>query len=183
MTLKKRFYLTLGALTGFSLLGALVMIGYTYRMEALLTGITREGLAAFKVAGELEAALVNQKGFVTYYLLDDDPTWLRQLGQYRQIFIDRLVEARRLAQNPSLREGIDRIEDEYRRYVESKDQVIAYYRSGQREAGARLHREVRQHFFSIIDLCEDYRRQHGEKIAGLTAAAGKRPFGCGSSPG
>jgi signal transduction histidine kinase len=176
MTLKQRFYLTLAALAGFSLLGALVMIWYTYRMEGLLTGITEQELAAFKVAGELETALVNQKGFVTYYLLDDDPTWLRQLGQYRQIFIDRLVEARRLAQNPSLREGIDRIEEEYRRYVESKDQVIAYYRSGQREAGARLHREVRQHFFSIIDLCEDYRRQHGEKIAGLTAAAGKEAF-------
>jgi signal transduction histidine kinase len=173
MTLKERFYLTLVALTGFSLLGALVMIGYTYRMEALLTGITREGLAAFKVAGELEAALVNQKGFVTYYLLDDDPTWLRQLGQYRQIFIDRLAEARRLAQGPSLRDGIARIEDEYRRYVESKDQVIAYYRCGQREAGARLHREVRERFFAIIELCENYKRQHGEKIAGLTAAAGK----------
>lgn len=176
MTLKKRFYLALVALTGFSLLGALVMIGYTYRMEALLTGITREGLAAFKVAGELEAALVNQKGFVTYYLLDNDPTWLRQLGQYRQIFIDRLAEARRLAQSPSLRDGIARIEDEYRRYVESKDQVIAYYRGGQREAGARLHREVREHFFAIIELCEDYKRQHGERIASLTAAAGKEAF-------
>ncbi|MEE4607819.1 MAG: ATP-binding protein [Desulfobacteraceae bacterium] len=176
MTLKKRFYFTLVCLTGFSLLGALVMIWYTYRMEALLTGITEEGLAAFKAAGDLETALVNQKGFVTYYLLDDDPTWLRQLGQHRQIFIDRLVEARRLAQSPSLQEGIERIEDEYRRYVESKDKVIAYYRSGQREAGARLHREVRQHFFAIIDLCEDYKRQHGEKIASLTAAAGKEAF-------
>ena len=48
MTLKQRFYLTLAALAGFSLLGALVMIWYTYRMEGLLTGITEQELAALR---------------------------------------------------------------------------------------------------------------------------------------
>ncbi|MBW1647497.1 MAG: histidine kinase [Deltaproteobacteria bacterium] len=176
MTLKKRFYLTLLALTGFSLIGALVMIWYTYRMEALLTEVTEKELAAYKTAGALETALVHQKGFVTYYLLDGDPTWLRQLGQYRQVFIERLAEARRLAQSSSLHEMIDQIEKEYQRYVASKDQVINYYRSGQREAGERLHRQVRRHFFTILDLCENYKREHTEKIAVVTAAAGKEAF-------
>jgi len=176
MNLKQRFYITLTALAGFSLLGALVMIWYTYRMEALLTGITERELAAFKAAGALETALVNQKGFVTYYLLDDDPTWLRRLGEYRQIFNDRLAEARRLADSPDLKAGIGRIESEYQRYIQAKDQVIQHYRQGQREAGTRLHQDVRQHFFAIMDLCEDYKRQHAEKITRLTVAAGREAF-------
>ena len=48
----------------------------------------------FSEAEALETALINQKGFVSYYFMDGDPDWLRQLGEYRQIFKERLDEAR-----------------------------------------------------------------------------------------
>ncbi|UCD57926.1 MAG: histidine kinase, partial [Candidatus Hydrogenedentota bacterium] len=41
-----------------------------------------------------------------------------------------------------------------------KDQVIELYRAGKREAGARLHREVRDQFFDILKLCEEYNDIH-----------------------
>ena len=100
----------------------------------------------------IEIALVNQKGFVSYYFLDGDPDWLRQLGEYRQIFKERLNEARSFVESDSQKEAINLIDSEYVRYVALKDQVISHYREGQREAGALLHREVRNLFFKILDL-------------------------------
>ena len=68
------------------------MVWYTYRMQSLLNHMIDKNVAAFQAAEALEIALVNQKGFVSYYFLDGDPDWLRQLGEYRQIFRERLNE-------------------------------------------------------------------------------------------
>jgi hypothetical protein len=54
--------------------------------------VISKNIATFYAAEGLEVALVNQKGFVSYYFLDGDPDWLRQLGEYRQIFKERLKE-------------------------------------------------------------------------------------------
>ena len=175
-SLSQRFYLTLSALVGFSLLGAGVMIWYTYQIQNLLAGISDRGIAALNAAQSLETALVNQKGFVTYYFLDGDPNWLRQLGEYRQIFTTRLAEARRLADTADLVESIAKIESEYRQYIEAKDRVIAYYRQGQRDAGRQLHPSVRERFFSILERCDAYKTQHNQKIAQMTAVARQEAF-------
>ena len=54
--------------------------------------VISKNIATFYASEGLEVALVNQKGFVSYYFLDGDPDWLRQLGEYRQIFKERLKE-------------------------------------------------------------------------------------------
>ena len=33
----------------------------------------------------METALVNQKGFVSYYFLDGNPDWLIELGEYKAV--------------------------------------------------------------------------------------------------
>ena len=55
-------------------------------------------------------------------------------------------------------EAIARIEAEYGRYVFIKDQVILHYKEGDRETGTRLHKETRNRFFKILDLCEKYQQ-------------------------
>ncbi|UCF82232.1 MAG: histidine kinase [Desulfobacteraceae bacterium] len=162
--LRARIYVILAALVFITIVGGLIMVWYTYRMQGLLTHITDRNVAAFQAAEALEIALVNQKGFVSYYFLDGDPDWLRQLGEYRQIFKERLNEARSFVENENQKEAINLIESEYIRYVTSKDQVIAHYKAGEREAGTALHREVRNRFFRILDLCERYRDLHTESI-------------------
>jgi signal transduction histidine kinase len=160
-----RIYLILALLVLITAVGGTVMVWYTYRMESILDRIIDRNVAAFQAAEGLETALVNQKGFVSYFFLDRDPDWLRQLGEYRQIFRDRLHEVRNLVDDENEREAVNRIEEEYGKYVTSKDQVIAYYRTDQPDKGAHLHREVRKQFFRILDLCEAYKRLHAERIA------------------
>ena len=140
------------------------MVWYTYRIERLLAVIVDKNLVAFHTAGELEIALVNQKGFVSYYFLDGDPDWLRQLGEYRQIFKERLDGARLLIENERQRDSINNIAIEYDRYINSKDRVIAYYKTGKLELGAKLHKKVRNYFFRILQLCEEYKNLNMARI-------------------
>jgi signal transduction histidine kinase len=164
ISLRARIYVILTSLVFITLVGGSVTVWYTYRMQALLTHMINRNIAAFQTAAALEAALVNQKGFVSYYFLDGDPDWLRQLGEYRQIFKEKLNEARSLVDTEEQNEAIKRIESEYTWYINSKDQVIAHYKAGERKIGARLHREVRDRFFKILDLCESYKGFQTERI-------------------
>jgi len=165
LTLRGRIYTILTALVFITLMGGLVMIWYTYRMEGLLTSIIDKNLAAYQAAEGLEAALVNQKGFVSYYFLDGNTEWLEQLKEYRQIFKDRLKDVRSLIENESQKNTIVGIEKEYSLYIAGKDRVIAHYRAGDREIGAELHKKVRNRFFKILEFCEKLKTIHTERIA------------------
>ena len=164
LNLRTRIYLLLAALVIVAAGSGTLMFWHTYRMQSLLTGIITRNLAAFETAAALETALVNQKGFVTYYFLDGDANWLRRLGEYRQIFRDHLQKALQLAQSDSQQAAIARIEKEYHEYVEQKDRVIALYKAGRREEGAELHKQVRRFFFDILMLCKTYKNTQLEQI-------------------
>ncbi len=164
ISLKKRIYFLLLAMVLVTLSGAVVMVWYSYNIEKVLTVITDENLVAFQSAESLEIALVNQKGFVSYYFLDNNPDWLIQLAKYRHIFSEQLGRAKALATTQSHQAAISDISREYDLYIREKDQVIKYYKTGQAEYGAQLHQSVRNRFFAILQMCEDYKREHTESI-------------------
>lgn len=164
LNLRTRIYLLLAALLLTTLISGAVMIGYTYRMQEIFTIIVNHNMAAFEAATSLETALVNQKGFVTYFFLDGNPDWLRQLDHYRQTFQNQLAKSQKLAKDDNQRETIKQIADDYGRYVNLKDRVIDLYKKGDRSKGLILHKSVRKLFFNIIDLCEAYKSKHLEQI-------------------
>ena len=174
ISLRVRIYFILIALASITIAGGLVMVWYTYRMENLLTLVTEKDLAAFETAEALEQALINQKGFVSYYFIEGDPEWLRQLGEYRQLFKERLDDAMQTAVGPSERAALDRIEAEYMRYIATKDRVIELYQRGEREKGIILHRQARSYFFAVMQLCENYRGIHKNRILKARSESGSQ---------
>jgi len=135
-----RIFFILASLVFITMIGGVVMVWYTYQMEAQLTSIIEKDLKAFQAAEALETSLVNQKGFVSYYFIDGDQQWLKQLGKYRQVFNERLNEAKKFAESKVEKKTVNRIESEYTLYIKNKDRVIAYYKAGERKTGAELHR-------------------------------------------
>jgi C4-dicarboxylate-specific signal transduction histidine kinase len=164
MTLRDRLMLILGAIVGIAFMGCIVMLWYTYRMQHLFDDIVENHLIAFQTAEAMETALVNQKGFVSYYFLGGNPEWLRRLGEYRQIFMSQLSTAKQTAETDAQRIAIDHIQQAYAQYVRYKNQVIDHYKAGQRSTVAKLHQEARNRFFSILELCEQYKAMHTQKI-------------------
>ena len=167
ISLRLRLFIVLAALVSITLAGGLVMVWYTYSIEGLFAKIIVQDLAALQTAEALETALVNQKGFVTYYFLDGNPDWLRQLGEYRQIFKERLEDTQALVKTEQELAAVEKIEREYNRYILNKDRVIEFYKSGQKEEGLKLHQEVRQYFFRLLALTEEYRDLHKQNLSQL----------------
>jgi signal transduction histidine kinase len=164
ISLKYRSYLLLAAIFLVTLSGAVVMVWYSYSIEGVLTTITDENLVAFQSAESLEIALVNQKGFVSYYFQDGNPDWLVQLEEYRRVFREQLGRARTLAQSPELKETINRIAADYDHYIREKDKVIAHYKAGEVKFGSKLHQDVRTRFFNILQTCEAFKEAHTRSI-------------------
>lgn len=163
-SLRVRIYMILAALVILTLMGGVVMLWYTFRIESAMTNLIEKDVAALGTAESLEMAIVNQKGLVSYYFLDKDPNWLKQLGEYRQMFKEKLEEAKLLTENEPQKKIIANIDQEYNLYVESKDRVIAFYQAGELEAGEKLHKQVRNRFFKIIELCDEYKNIHRNKV-------------------
>ena len=164
ISLRTRAYLILAILLLVTLIGGWITFLYTYKIEDLLSEIIDRHVIAFQSAEALESALKNQKGFVSYYFLDGNPNWLRQLGEYRQIFREELKDSIALADTENLKRAVKNIETEYQRYITGKDKVIELYKSGKREEGSELHKQVRDHFFRTLDLCEEYKELYKKRI-------------------
>ena len=171
ISLRVRIYAILIALVMITMAGGIVTVWYTYQMEHLLTAVTEKDLAAFQTAEALVVALANQKGFVSYYFIEGDAKWLRQLGEFRQIFKERLNDALQLAENEPEKRALFQIKDQYSRYIAVKDRVIGFYQEGRREAGTILHRQARDLFFTVLELCEKYKDIHTERIVQTKSAS------------
>ena len=137
-----------------------VMMGYTHKVEKLVESLVEESASAYQAAEALEAALVNQKGFMSYYIMDRNPEWLQRLGEYRQLFRMKLQRIKEGVETEEENLALQEIEAEYDAYVAAKDRALGLYVQGQVEAGRKAHLAVRQHFFRILSLCEAYRKGH-----------------------
>jgi signal transduction histidine kinase len=164
LSIRTRVYLLLAVLVMVSGVTTLFTVWYTYWMEGLFGNLVDKHLVALEVAEELESALVSQKGFVTYYFLDGDPNWLKELGEYRQIFKQRLDTAKKIAQDKKEQDALDHLSTEYEAYIQAKDRVIELYKAGERKEGAELHASVRNRFFRILNLSDEFKRLHKNQI-------------------
>jgi signal transduction histidine kinase len=165
LSLRGRIFLIITCLVLTTLAGGSLTMWLMYRIGATLGAVIDTNVAALNVAQELEKALVLQRGLLTYYFLDADPDWLDQLEKNRESFETWLRKARDTSYSDEQRAILNSIESKYVRYSYARDHVVDLYKAGEREAGFKLHRDLRGQFFAIRDLCEEYKDQHSRSIA------------------
>ena len=160
LSLRTRIFVLLLALVLTTIGGGLVTLWHNEATESLLSSLIDKNVAAYHAAEELQTALLLQKGFLTYYFLDGNPEWLKEITNYNRIFEEWLGKARESAYTEAMKEIIAQIDRQYHEYVIDRERVIALYREGQREAGAKLHWEIRQRFVEILNLCRRFKLTH-----------------------
>ncbi len=165
LSLRARILVLLTALMLTTLGGGLVTLWHNGAMDTLLGSLVEKNVASFHAAEELENSLLRQKGFLTYYFLDGNPDWLREIDTHNQAFIDWLQKARKSAYTEAMTEILGQIDTEYRQYVVDREKVIDLYRQGKRAEGAELHWKVRRQFVTLLNLCERYKLIHEYAIA------------------
>lgn len=164
LSLRSRIFSLLAVLVLITLGGGVFAICYSVKIEQLFTTIITKNLAALQAAQELETAIINQRGYLSYYFMDEDPAWLSRLGESRQIFKERLDQARLLVENQDQETALTLIEDRYTEFIAAKDRVIEFYKARKLRDGTQLHRIVRSEYFEIINLCEAYKKIHLDQI-------------------
>lgn len=140
---------------------------YTYRLDTMLSTMIDKELVLYRTAQDMELALANQKGFLTYYLVDGDAKWLKSLGEYRQLFSHSLEQASALDQPEKQRQTLERIAERYREYIEIKDSAIDSYRQGvmhRRFNISSLHERQRENYFGLLELCRAFRQEQWRLI-------------------
>lgn len=165
LTLRARLSVLLASLVLTTLGGGLVTIWHTEAMDGLISSLIDKNVASFQAAEELETSLLMQRGLVTYYFLDGDPEWLKQLEKSKQSFSSWLRKAHKSAYTEAMEEILNQIESQYLRYIEMKEEVVRLYKAGKREEGAAGHPEVRRQFAVLFDLCERYKLIHEYTIS------------------
>ncbi|MFA5112079.1 MAG: histidine kinase, partial [Desulfobaccales bacterium] len=82
LSLRARVFVLLIALVLTTIGGGLVTLWHNQAMESLLASMIDQNVASYQAAEELESALLQQKGYLTYYFLDGNPDWLKEIEQY-----------------------------------------------------------------------------------------------------
>ncbi len=142
-----------------TLVGGIVMLRYTHQIDSTLHELVRKELVLYQIAGDMELALANQKGFLTYYLVDGDGKWLESLGKYRQVFQQSLDQAYKLEPSGRQKETLDRIATKYKSYIEAKDVVVENYKKtavGVQPSISYLHEQQRDVFFQLLERCRAF---------------------------
>jgi len=120
MSLRQRVYLANAVLLGITVMGTIAMIWYTYKTEDLFTGIVARHIPMYQAAESLETSLLNQKGYLSYYLLDKNPEWLRQLADFKRNFESQLTSAKPLVTEDWEKKDLCQIESVYARILQPR---------------------------------------------------------------
>ncbi|WP_300154868.1 ATP-binding protein [Solidesulfovibrio sp.] len=155
--LRARVYLLLGGLLLVNMAGPVIMVWYAAMARDLYTATADKDLAALTAAHELENALLNQKGYATYYYLSQDQVWLAKLDESRRAFLLWLERMRQQVDAPEAVALLDGIEAAYKEYAAAKDNVISLYQQGRVEAAKGQHWAVREDFDGLRDLCDRFK--------------------------
>ena len=124
----------------------------------LMQGMVTENLASIKASEELEIALLEQRGFVSAYILDGgNPSWLEQLRSRQPRFEQWLDRAQETAHTPQEQELVGELAEVYRRYDAQRSKVIALYDQGRIEEAKRaLLYDVNTLYTQAYILCEEF---------------------------
>jgi len=162
--LRARVYLLLGGLLLVNMAGPVIMVWYAAMARDLYTATADKDLAALTAAHELENALLNQKGYATYYYLSQDPAWLAKLDESRRAFALWLDRIRQDVDTPEMSSLLDAIASSYKRYATAKDNVIDLYQQGRVDAAKGQHWAVRDDFDGLRELCERFKEFYRERM-------------------
>lgn len=164
ISLRARIAVLLIALIATTIGGGLTTIWYADAVGSLFTSVIDRDIASFELAEEMETALVMQKGLTSYYFQDGNPHWLRQLALYQKSFEEKHKKAREYARMEAVWKILSKIESEYLKNKTARSQVIHLLQIGEKDAGLKLLQEIRLQFFSIHELCEQYKEIHKKNI-------------------
>lgn len=147
---------------GFLIMAVLsILIGYfafvtTKYLQRVSRAIMKENVSSLKAAEELELALLNQKGLVSNYFLDDNPIWLKTLEDKKKDFEIWFKNAQDAALTQQEKAILKDIRSLYKKYNNHRNKAIRLYQQGGlTEAKKILANDMKNSIDQLYEKCED----------------------------
>ncbi|MEZ6854554.1 ATP-binding protein [Halodesulfovibrio aestuarii] len=164
LSLRTRIALLLFCVIGLNLAGAGITLWYTNRTQSLQVQLSAKNVEALEASHGLSAALMEQKGDTTYYLLSHDDSWLKELDRKRVLFEERLSKVKESAFSEESLLVLSKLERLYATYDASRKVVIENYKQRRSKVGAELHWKIRDEFSTLLLLCKEFRALYEQAI-------------------
>lgn len=167
LSLKFKVFFLLSVIVFMTFIWAVSIVSFSVKTDSVINRIVNEKIQIYRSAKNLESALSNQKGFLTYFFVDEDYRWLEELGKYMEIFRNELDQIKTLASDANQLELINKIEKDYNEYIKTKDKAISIYKSKAKESITEVHQKQREMFFSLLSNCEKFCNYQWDVVLGL----------------
>ncbi len=175
-SLKMRIIVILCFLFIVTLSGGSTAIWYVWQMNNLFHTVIEQNIIVLRSSEKMRNALLMQKGFVSYFNIDGNPEWLKQLEQYHREFKSWLIKTRNLTLNDKQRKFLNEIEYKYIEYTFLRNKVINFYKIGKKQIGTNLHNNLRCEFQEIYKLCGEFKADHEKGIERAGIESSKRAY-------
>ena len=158
LTLANKVFISVGGVVILAVLSSVAALLSSWHVGGLMHQTVSENLPSVRAAEELEIAVLEQRGFVSSYLLDNgNPAWVLELQRREHNFRQWLDRAHRTAHTSEEREILEKLEEVYRRYDAKRDQVVALYDRGEVASAERLLlHDVDVLYNQAYELCESF---------------------------
>jgi len=139
----------------------LIFVGYfafvtTSNLQKVSRAIMKENVSSLKAAEELEIALLNQKGLVASYFMDNNPSWLKTLEEKKKDFEAWFKKAQDVALTDNEKRILQDVLSSYKNYDKQRNKAIRLYQGGNfTEARNVLLNDMRKSIDYLYQRCED----------------------------
>ncbi|TVS15702.1 MAG: hypothetical protein EA424_15500 [Planctomycetaceae bacterium] len=158
MKLAQKFGLLVTGVIALALLTSVVAVWSSLRLGAELRATFEHSLPSVRAAEELEISLLEQRGLVKAFILDNgDRSWLDGLHAPKANFAYWFNQARTTAQTDREHQILDQLGQAFREYDAKREQVLVLYETGQADqAKEMLLRDVTHEFRNCSELCKEF---------------------------
>jgi signal transduction histidine kinase len=98
--------------------------------RSVLETVVADGLLSLRAVAELEISLLEQRGFVSSYILDGDRAWLDELERREPGFTKWREAVRRLPRTGEERRILGRLDAVFAEYADARAETVALYDAG-----------------------------------------------------
>jgi CHASE3 domain sensor protein len=158
ITLATKISATMSGVLLLAVLNSLVALLGAYNIENLMQRLVSENLGSVVAAEELEIALLEQRGFVSLYVLDNgNRAWLEEMRRKEPAFDRWLANAHATAYTDEEHRILHQVGDVFKQYDAKRELAVELFDKGDvPEAKRVVLEEGKRLSDQAYELCEQY---------------------------
>lgn len=165
VTLAGKFKATIVGTLLLAALSSLAALFAAWHTRRVTEGLLVNSLEDYRAVAQLEISLLEQRGFISEYLLEGHRRPLEELERREPGFYFWLERVGRMADTAEVRAIVTRIGEVFRRYDVKRDEVITLYQQDRVDEAKRLFlSEVNPSYVQAYRLCEDLVAARGKHV-------------------